>query len=51
MGFHKCTDKDYAEFNEPNIDAAGEFERLKEKGSLYCLDDDSLQEAKAEIFG
>ena len=45
LGFHVCTDEDFAEFYEPNVDTLGEFERLKNKQRLYCLDDDSLQEA------
>jgi hypothetical protein len=51
MGFHRCTDEDYAEFYEPNIDAVGEFKRLKDGRRMFCLDNDSLQEAAPEIFG
>ena len=42
MAFHICTDEDYDEFFPPNIDAKPEFERMREKKQMYCLDDSSV---------
>ena len=37
---HECSEKDYAKFYEPNDGSLSklEFERIKEKGGIMCID-------------
>jgi hypothetical protein len=40
LSWHPCTKEDYASFYEPSRKAVGILQRLKDRGSLRCLDPD-----------